>query len=64
MERLHNGSEEKGWPKEDSEKIHSEENREERRPQKDSEKESDQKTALARAVRTKGKPAISRLSCL
>jgi len=50
MERLHNGSSEEGWPKEDSEKIHSEEKRrEERRSQEDSEKESDQKAPLASA---------------
>jgi hypothetical protein len=49
MERLHNGSEEEGWPKEDSEEIVSEEGREERRAQGD-EKESDQKTALASVV--------------
>jgi len=50
MERLHNGSSEEGWPKEDSEKILSEEERrEEGRPQGD-EKESDQKAALASAV--------------
>jgi hypothetical protein len=50
MERLHNGSEEEGWPKEDSEKILSEE-----KHAQGNEKESDQKAALTSAVRTNTK---------
>ena len=56
MERLHNGSEEEGWQKEDGEKILSEEEcRQEGRSQEDSEKESDQEAPLAPPVRTKKK---------
>jgi hypothetical protein len=43
MERLHNGSSEKGWPKEDSKKK----DRKEGRPQEGDEKESDQEAPLA-----------------
>jgi hypothetical protein len=50
MERLHNGSEEEGWPKEDSEKILSEEKHRQERRAQGNEKESDQKAALASAV--------------
>ena len=47
MERLHNGSSEKGWPKEDSKKtLSEEEHRQEGRPQEVSEKEIHQKAPL------------------
>ena len=54
MERLHNGSDEEGWPKESSEEILAEEeHREEGRSQENSKKEGDQKAPLALAVNDK-----------
>ena len=54
MERLHNGSDEEGWPKESSEEILAEEKRrEEGRSQENSKKEGDQKAPLALAVNDK-----------
>lgn len=54
MERLHNGSDEEGWPKESSEEILAEEkHREEGRSQENSKKEGDQKAPLALVVNDK-----------